>query len=363
LAKQLSLFLPSRSGSPHGTFFGKGTIPQQTSGEKQLFQAKKRRVTMEQYKSDRSDVQGNESAESSRQSSRRGDAFSKQLIGLGTDRNTSTKPTDQQFCISKKEALESDPIERFFQTHFLSRIEGQDLSQLEQAQLAKIDRKTPISEVPEKWRMAFAVAKGRAIIEKVNCLMDGDINTKKDFDDRYKNKIEEIKKGVFEVATSVKTKEFMDYLNHIDIKKGRIIAFGNFRNLDAKEGNGKPLPNSEIFYNQLLLVLRHQQIDPSTFNLTQVIRENISNEETSNTLNCSIETYSDVPSASKRIYQFGKGSDEYYAILGTPNAYGILYLLKQHPSVFGKKEITRIEVKKHRDYDRPNVILHIGERE
>ncbi len=69
---------------------------------------------MKGYESDRSDFQEDRSAESSRQSSRRGDAFSKQLIGLGTDRNTSTKPTDQQFSISKKEALESDPIRAIF---------------------------------------------------------------------------------------------------------------------------------------------------------------------------------------------------------------------------------------------------------
>ncbi len=133
-------------------------------------------------------------------------------------------------------------FERFFQTHFLSRIEGQDLSQSEQAQLAKIDRKTPILEVPEKWQMAFAVARGRAIIEKVKFLPNEDINTRKDFDDRYKNEIEEITEGVFQVVTSVKTKGFPDYLNNIDIKKGRIIAIGNFRGQDAEGGNGKPLP-------------------------------------------------------------------------------------------------------------------------
>jgi hypothetical protein len=54
--------------------------------------------------------------------------------------------------------------------------------------------------------------------------------------------------------------------------------------------------------------------------------------------------------------------DGYYVLLGTPNVYGILYLLKQHPSLFGKKEITSIEVFKE-DYQLPDIILHIGERE
>ena len=179
--------------------------------------------------------------------------------------------------------------------------------------------------------MAFAVARGRAIIEKVNCLIDGDINTKKEFNDRYKNEIGEIKKGVFEVATSVKTKEFMDYLNHIDIKKGIIMAFGNFRDLDAKEGNGKPLPNSEIFYHQLLAVLRDQRIDSFRFNLTQVIRRMITNKETHDTLDLCIKDLRKEQSANKRIYRFKNGYDGYYSILGTPNAYGTLVFIKITP--------------------------------
>ena len=87
----------------------------------------------------------------------------------------------------------------------------------------------------------------------------------------------------------------------------------------------------------------------------------ITNKETHDTLDLCIKDLREEQSANKRIYQFKNGNDGYYAILGTPNAYGTLYLLKQHPSVFGKKEITRIDV--DMSDDKPNMILHIGERE
>jgi hypothetical protein len=83
--------------------------------------------------------------------------------------------------IFEKEAFESYLTDQSFRSHFLSLVKEQDLSQSDQAQLAKINRKTPISEVPKKGQMAFAVAKGLAIIEKINYLPDGDINSEKNF--------------------------------------------------------------------------------------------------------------------------------------------------------------------------------------
>jgi hypothetical protein len=344
---------------------------------------------MERYKSDRSDFQGDGSTESSRQSSRSGDAFRKQLLGLGTDRNTSARPTDQQFSISKKEALESDPIERSFQTHFFSKIEEQVFSQLdykcrmlcyplfgreeqllslsEQAQFASIERKTPISEVPEKWLKAFLVARGYTALEKVNSFPNEDINTQEVFNSRYKSEIKETEyedgKLELEIITAPKSERFFytnySYKNFVDIEKGVITAIDNFKNRDAKH-DGEPLPNSEIFYNQLLAVLRDQQIDPSKFNLTRVIREMITNPDTCGTLDCCIRNRKNMQFTRGSIYRFTKDSDEYYALLGTPNVYGTLYLLRQHPSLFGKKEITGIEVEAHRYL---NLILHIGERE
>ncbi len=272
--------------------------------------------------------------------------------------------------ISEKEAFESvcenfqDYLtNRSFRVYFYSLIKEQDLSLSEQAPLAKIDRKTPISEVPEKWRMAFAVARGRAIVEKVNCLPDRDINTENKFNSRYESKIHgyDFAKGDFEVSTWVKTQRFprCRYINYVDTKNGIIIAKYNFRDDDASDGSGKPLPNSEILYNQLLLALSHQSIASSEFNLTRVIRENIANKETCNTLDCCIKNLGKEQSASKGIYKFKRGSEGYYAILGTPNAYSTLYLLKQHSSVFGEKEITDIEVGKHVS-GRPKMILHIN---
>ena len=120
------------------------------------------------------------------------------------------------------------------------------------------------------------------------------------------------------------------YINYIDIKDGKIRACSNFRDSDsdAKTGSGNPLPNSEIFYHQLLAVLRDQRIDSSRFNLTQVTQRMITNKETHDTLDLCIKDLREEQSANKRIYQFKNGNDGYYAILGTPNAYGTLYLLK-----------------------------------
>src|SRR5271157_4362490 len=120
--------------------------------------------------------------------------------------------------IFEKEAFESYLIDRFFQIHFLSLIKEQDLSLSERAPLAKIDRKTPISEVPEKWRMAFAAARGHAIVEKVNCLPDRDINTENKFNSRYESKIhgDKFAKGDFEVSTWIKTQRFARYINYVD---------------------------------------------------------------------------------------------------------------------------------------------------
>lgn len=285
--------------------------------------------------------------------------------------------TDQLANTSTKQASESDSIDRSFRTHFLSKIAEQAqmscfplnclfgskelaLSQPEEAELAKINRKTPISDIPEKWRMAFAIARGRAILEKVDLVPDKEINTEDQFNSRYKSKIETPKKdgkSKIEILTTHKVlKDFSIYFykNSIDTTNGIITAEYNYRDRDAKR-SGEPLSNSEILYNQLLVVLRDQQIDPSTFNLTRVIRKNIYTTETYNTL-CCLRNHN-MPSVS---YSFSKGKDGYYAILGTPNVYGTLFLLKQHPCLFGKKEITSIKVvQKLFSVD---IILHIGER-
>ena len=287
---------------------------------------------------------------------------------------------NQLASTSRKEAIESDPIDQSFRTHFLSKIEEQAqmscfslnrlfrskelaLSQSELVELANINRKTPISDVPEKWRMAFAIARGRAILEKVDFVPDKEINTEEQFNNRYKSKINIQKKdgkSKIQVLTNHKClQDFSTYFykNSIDITNGIITAEFNYRDRDRDaKRSGEPLSNSEILSNQLLLVLRDQQIDPSKFNLTRVIRKNIYTSETYDTL-CCLRNHNK-PSVS---YGFSKGKDGYYALLGIPNVYGILYLLKQHPSLFGKKEITSIKVVQERFSI--DIILHIGERE
>jgi len=266
--------------------------------------------------------------------------------------------------ISETEALESYLIKHSFRTHFLSKIAEQALSQSEQTQLASINRHTPVSQVPEKWQKAFTIARGHAVLEKVNNLPNKDINTNKAFNHRYDNiiyKIEEDNISEFRAHTRIKQEEDNLYINYINIDNGTITACINWRDKDGRY-DGKPLPNSEILYHQLLSVLKDRWIDPSNFNLTRVIRGTIINEETCNTLDCSITLPRNVQSTRNFTYQFARGSDEYYAILGTPNAYSTLFLLKQHPSIFAEREITSIEVEMSHSCN-PNITLHIGQRE
>ena len=117
------------------------------------------------------------------------------------------------------------------------------------------------------------------------------------------------------------------------------------------------MPNSEILHNQLFLVLKEQKIDPPCFPLQRVIQEAVTNQETRDTLRLFAPQFGD-HSEEESMRRFEKGSNEYYSMLGTPNVYGILYLIKQHQDIFGKREITSIEV----DYNKSiNITLHINE--
>jgi hypothetical protein len=306
------------------------------------------------------------------------EAFESYLI------NHSFQTVLEQYLKSEDFKFESYLINQSFQTQFLSRIKDQAISQPEQVQLAEINRRTPVSAVPEKWQKAFIIARGYAVSEKVSNLPKKDIYTYKTFNDQYKNRIEEItekdknsnlpkkdiieeieekdSKGKFKVTTWwFKEKTQSAHINYIDIDNGVITADNNFRNHDTRDGC-KTLPNSEIFYHQLLLVLKQQHIDPSNFHLTQVIRKGIDNKETRHTLDCCITPLKSAQSTNNTTYRFAKGSDEYYAILGTPNAYSTLFLLKQHPSTFGNREITSIEVEMPQSGSQPDIILHIGQR-
>jgi hypothetical protein len=186
----------------------------------------------------------------------------------------------------------------------------------------------------------------------------------KAFNHRYDNRIDKAEENnISEFIACARKKQKKDdlYINSINVDNGTITACENWKNVDGSFG-GKPLPNSEILYHQLLSVLKDRKIDPSNFNLTRVIRKTIVNKETCNTLDCFITLPRNVQSTRNFTYQFAKGSDEYYAILGTPNVYSTLFLLKQHPSTFGKREITSIEVKMLPSCS-PNITLHIGQRE
>ncbi len=262
-----------------------------------------------------------------------------------------------------------DPANQAFQAYFISRIADQAISQSEQDKLAKIDRHIPISEVPRELQEAFIIARGRAIQDKVNNIPNIDIDTRVAFNHRYRTEVKESTKDnkvKIEIYSYISEKFKSLYKNYIDIDNGVITAASNQRKrdklYDKQLYSGKVLPNSEILYNQLLSVLEYQKVNLSDFDLRQVVRENIWNKETWNTLDCCIENFKKDQSINITSYQFSRGSDGYDAILGTPNAYGILFLIRQHPSAFGNRYISSIEAKMPPD-EHPDLIFHISKKE
>jgi hypothetical protein len=267
-----------------------------------------------------------------------------------------------------RETIEtSDFPASFFKAQFISEIEKQGISLLEQEELTKIDRHTSVLQVPKPLQRAFVIARGKTTVEKVSNLSDKDVDTSKEFS-QYKSKIIGFyEESGFVVKTKNRGSKSFTYRNSINLEKYVITAKRNFRIHDRKKGYSEPLHNSEILYNQLLMVLKEQKIDPPYFNLKRVIRDKVINEETEATfMLCAPPLGQDHSQSQEKVtYQFKKGSDEYHAMLGTPNVYGVLYLLKQHQGTFGKREITSIEVEPF--YDRKggnpayDIIIHIGE--
>lgn len=252
----------------------------------------------------------------------------------------------------------------YFKAQFTSEMRKLPISLPEQKQLAEISRHTPVSNVPKELQEAFVIARGKTIAEKVNGISEEYIGSNEVFNNRYYNKVKnkfnkdtkKYKEGEFLIKTYKKGKRYNLYTNSIDINNYEIKAMHNFRDQDVKYG-GNALPNSEILHNQWLLLAREQQIDPPRFPLQRVIREAVTNQETKDTSRLFAPQFSD-HSQEESTHRFEKGSDEYYAMLGTPNVYGIFYLLKQHQDTFGKREITSIEV----DYNKSiNITLHINE--
>jgi hypothetical protein len=262
-----------------------------------------------------------------------------------------------------------DPANQAFQAYFLSRRADQAIYQSEQDKLAKIDRHISILEVPRELQEAFIIARGRVIQDKVNNIPNIDIDTRAAFNHRYRTEVIESRednKVKIEIYSYVSEEYKSLYRNYIDIDNGVITASNNQRKrdklYDKQLSSGKVLPNSEILYNQILSALEYQKVNLSNFDLRQVVRENIWNKETWHTLDFCIENFKKDRTLNTTSSQFSRGSDGYDAILGTPNAYGILFLIRQHPSAFGNRYISSIEAKRPPVGDL-DLIFHISKKE
>ncbi|MBV9259175.1 MAG: hypothetical protein JO215_14265 [Ktedonobacteraceae bacterium] len=201
---------------------------------------------------------------------------------------------------------------------------------------------------PIKLTYERAIQIGKELSEKVKTFKDGIIDYKKYFEERYKTDYNRIGSSMrVNASTGIRFGESKSrhYQNSMNPKEGIITTITNYRDRDKEEWKrlglekehpeiNKALPNFIILHQQYLGAARELSITPEP--LTRITRKNVSNPET-------MQALSDVvlPGEAKTLLP---KSDQYFAVLGTPNGHGAFYLLaKEYPD----REITHIEVKRH----------------
>lgn len=231
-------------------------------------------------------------------------------------------------------------------------------------------REKTIPKSPE----VAATEKGQLLLKKIEKVTK---KTYKDtstiFQERYVSKVEkddmEFRKNVYDdignvknyikVSTAVKNRGGSEapysYINCYNVNEGVILASYNFKTLDQESiSRHDALPNSEILWHQYQLAAQYIGKQSSDLRITKIVGYAIANLETRNVAKLFIGD-----GESKK---FLKGSDEYFALLGTPAANGKAYLLEQHKNTFGNKEISAIEVKRTRNY-LDYIVYHIGDKQ
>ncbi|KAL8634491.1 MAG: hypothetical protein Q9228_007914 [Teloschistes exilis] len=140
--------------------------------------------------------------------------------------------------------------------------------------------------------------------------------------------------------TGIQNSRWPAYVNDFDTKNGLIIAQSNYREFDRS----KSLPWSEIIY-YTWQVIQSQQSGFPISNLRTVIRKEVVNPGTQNVL----QALYDSRRLKTRVgdnswYKWTEADQMYsfYALLGTDNIKGVVWLLNDHAAAIGKKEITEI---------------------
>jgi len=144
------------------------------------------------------------------------------------------------------------------------------------------------------------------------------------------------------------------YTNYFDLKNGVILDYSNFKDADQSlDQSSKALPNSEIFWHQYQSATEYKGLSLSDSGITKIVGYNITEDKTLEVIGRYVK--------ENEAQIFMKGSNEYFALLGTPSSSGKAYLLEQH---FGNQEIKAIEVRREtRPRDADILIYHIGDKE
>ncbi|KAL8637113.1 MAG: hypothetical protein Q9228_005579 [Teloschistes exilis] len=140
--------------------------------------------------------------------------------------------------------------------------------------------------------------------------------------------------------TGLSNSRWPAYVNDFDTKNGLIIAQSNYREFDRC----KSLPWSEIIYYTWQVVQSRQQGFPIS-NLRTIIRKEVVNPGTQTVLQALYDSRRMKTRAGDNTWYKWTEADQmysFYALLGTDNVKGVVWLLNDHAAAIGKKEITEI---------------------
>jgi len=188
--------------------------------------------------------------------------------------------------------------------------------------------------------IAFAVARGKAVIEKIRKAPHYD--TTQAFQNRYSDP--EVgkpdKDGYYMVYTKVKGSEKTSYTHRINPSKGivQVLGEGIDKNHDKSIylAGTKVLAYSDIFYHTYnAVVLKASKSGENCSWPKEIFHGNITNQETAQTSSLFTKGSSS---------SFKNGSDEYYAMIGVANCYGMSYFLEQYKHYIGNQEIAEIKI-------------------
>ncbi|KAL8731699.1 MAG: hypothetical protein Q9181_004220 [Wetmoreana brouardii] len=133
------------------------------------------------------------------------------------------------------------------------------------------------------------------------------------------------------------------YNNGFDTKNGLLVAYSNNRTRDSVPALNQ-LPWSELMY-QTWKVIQTQQKGGPISNLRTVVRQGVTTPGTLEVLKTMYKSRQlTTDQGDQKWYQWTEANQRefFFALLGTDNVKGVLWLLNDHAAEIGKKEITEI---------------------